>query len=270
MKNFKSILPFLLVLLLAAPLVHAQTTTTTTTLSVALTDTSGSRVVLASGTNVAANGFIFVDKELMSVVGAVNSSTTVWTVRRGAGGIVGTHAAAAKVVVAAPAQAAYVFRSNAPSGTCTATSEAYLPFIVVPTGEEINCTAGRWVSDANKRTVTYMQGPTVANAVTSQVFIADRAYVVTGIKAVWGVKETTGAMDVTPEKATGTTACGSGTALLSAAIDATGTANTVATGTLSATAASLHLAAGDRLCVKLSATPNEIANLAVTFTLVPK
>lgn len=270
MKNLKTILPFLLVALLAVPAIHAQTTTTTTTLSVALTDTSTSRVTLASGTNVAANGFIFVDKELMAVIGAVNNSSTVWAVRRGAGGTVGTHPASAAVTVASPSQAAYVFRTSAPAGSCTAANEAYLPITIVPTGDTMTCSAGQWVSKASYRTVTYQQGPTVANAVTSQVFIADRPYVVTGIKAVWGVKESTGAMDVTPEKATGTTACGSGTALTAAVVDATGTAATVASPALSATASALHLATGDRLCVKLTATPNEIANLVVAFTLAPK
>jgi hypothetical protein len=270
-NKFKTLIPFLLVALLAVSLpVHAQTTTTTTTLSVALTDTSSSTVVLASGTNVAANGFIYVDKELMAVIGPINSSTTRWTVRRGAGGIVGKHAAAAKVTVAAPGiQAANVFRTNAPSGTCTATAEAYLPIINVLTGEELTCSAGLWVSNTNSRTVSYMQGPTVANAVTTQFFIADKPYVVTGIKAVWGTAETTGAMAVTPEKATGTTACGSATAIATA-FDAATTANTVATGALSATAANLHLATGDRLCVKLTATPNEVKDLVVTVTLAPK
>jgi hypothetical protein len=271
MKNFKTILPFLLVALMALAPLHAQTTTTTTTLSVALTDTSSQTVVLAAGTNVAANGFIYVDKELMAVIGPINSSTTRWTVRRGAGGIVGTHAAAAKVTVAAPGiQAANIFRNSAPSGTCTAGNEPYLPIVIVPTGEEITCAAGVWVSNTNARTVTYMQGPTVANAVTTQFFIADRPYVVTGIKGVWGTAESTGAMAVLPEKATGTTACGSATALLTAGFDATGTAATVGTGTLSATAAALHLATGDRLCMKLTATPNEVKDIVVTVTLAPK
>lgn len=271
LNKLKTIVPFLLVALLSVAIPsHAQTTTTTTTLSAAITSTSADRVTLAAGTNVAANGFIYADKELMAVIGAVNGSTTVWQVRRGAGGTVGTHASGVKVTVAAPGTMALaVFRRKATSGTCTATAEPYLPYIVIDTGEEVNCSAGRWTSNAMARTMTYSQGPTVANAVTTEFFIADRPYVVTGVKAVWGTAESTGSMDVMPEKATGTTACGSATALLATAIDATATAATVRTGTLSATASALHFATGDKMCMKLTSTPNEIKDLVVTVTMVP-
>ena len=49
-----------------------------------------------------------------------------------------------------------------------------------------------------------------------------------------------------------------------APIDATGTADTTATGSLTATAADLQFASGDTLCIDLTATPNEVVNLVVT------
>ena len=119
-------------------------------------------------------------------------------------------------------------------------------------------------------TVSWAQGGVVANAEDSIFFIADRAYTVTGINAVWSVAETTGSMDIMPEKLTGTTACGSGNDLLSAAVAGTGTANTVTAGSLTATGADLDLAAGDRICVDLSATPNEVKNITVTVKLKVK
>lgn len=144
--NLKTIVPFLLVLLIALPTAHAQTTTTTTTLSAAITTMGGQTVTLASGTNVAANGFLYVDKELMAVVSAVNGSSTVWRVQRGAGGIVGTHASSAKVYVAAPGEMARnVFRTVAPGGACTATNEAYLPIVITTTGQKFNCVSSLWV-----------------------------------------------------------------------------------------------------------------------------
>lgn len=116
-------------------------------------------------------------------------------------------------------------------------------------------------------TVTWAQGATAADAVSTQFFIADRAYTVSAINVVWGVAESTGAMNVMVQRLQGTEACGSGDDLQDAVVDATATANTVTTPDLTGTAALLDLAAGNRLCVELTATPNEVTNLVVTVTL---
>lgn len=121
-----------------------------------------------------------------------------------------------------------------------------------------------------QKTVTWAQGGVPANAVNSQFFIADEGYVVTAINVVWGTAETTGDMDIMLERLQGTEACGSGDDLQAAVVDATGAANTVATPALTATPALLSLAAGDRLCVDLTATPNEVANIVVTVTMNPE
>lgn len=118
------------------------------------------------------------------------------------------------------------------------------------------------------QTVSWAQGGTAADALDTQFFIADQAYTVTAINVVWGVAESTGAMDVMVERLQGTEACASGDDLQAAVVDATGTANTVTTPDLTATAANLNLAAGNRLCVDVSATPDEVTNLVVTVTLV--
>jgi hypothetical protein len=118
-----------------------------------------------------------------------------------------------------------------------------------------------------EHTVTWAQGGTAGDALDTQFFIADRAYTVTEINVVWGVAESTGAMDVMVERLQSTEACAAGDDLQAAVVDATGTANTVATPTLTSTTANLDLAAGNRLCVDVSATPNEVANLVVTVTL---
>ena len=115
--------------------------------------------------------------------------------------------------------------------------------------------------------VSWSQGATPADALDTIFFVADRAYTITDVDVVWGTAESTGSMDVDVEKLTGTEACASGTDVISAVVDATGTANTVASATLSSTASELDLAAGDRLCVDLTATPNEVANLVVTVGL---
>ncbi|HWP39750.1 MAG TPA: hypothetical protein VNL70_02405, partial [Tepidisphaeraceae bacterium] len=126
---------------------------------------------------------------------------------------------------------------------------------------------------AASQTLGHISVPVALGAAATHVdgvfFIADRPYKVTDIDAIWAVAESTGSMDVMVERLQGTEACGSGDDLLAAAIDATGTANTVNNGTLTATTANLTLAAGDRLCLDLTATPNEITNLVVTVGLDP-
>lgn len=89
--------------------------------------------------------------------------------------------------------------------------------------------------------------------VSSSLFIAPRAMQVVGCECVYGVQAGQ-ACKLLLEKATGTTAPGSGTALLTnntnTGFDINTTANTVQTGTLTATEADLQLAAGDRLSAK--------------------
>lgn len=70
-------------------------------------------------------------------------------------------------------------------------------------------------------------------------------------------------------KDTSTNAPGAGTDLLSAAFDLNGTANTVQNGALSATAADLVLAAGDRLSVDFANAIQSSAGVLVTVALAP-
>ena len=92
-----------------------------------------------------------------------------------------------------------------------------------------------------------------AQMISSSLLILPRAVQLVGAQFVAGVVAGQ-ACAVQIEKCTGTTAPGSGTALLTnntnAGFDATATANTVQTGTLTATTASLQFAAGDRCSMK--------------------
>lgn len=109
---------------------------------------------------------------------------------------------------------------------------------------------------------------TVLNAlsVSSAVFVADAAYQVVGVRSVWGVAGGAAAV-LNVEKLTGTTAPGSGTALLTSNFDLTSTANTVNTGTLTGTVADLQLAAGDRLGCKLGGVLTGLVGCALTVLL---
>lgn len=244
---------------------QAQTTLTSTTLTTALGDT-GRAVVVGSATNVAASSYLFIDREAMLIQSV--SGTTAQVVRGFAGTAARAHSASSIVYTGTPSQ----FYQSEVSGTCTLTSEAVTPRIVLRSGNIYACTGGFWNRlglDIGTVPAVFQQGGTAANAIDTIFFVADRPYLVSAIRGVWAVAETTGAMGILVKKLTGTTACASGTSL-NTSIDATGTANTVSTATLTATAASLLLAAGDRLCVDLDATPNEVTMMTVTVTLVPR
>ena len=101
-------------------------------------------------------------------------------------------------------------------------------------------------------------------AVSTNAFVADTGYVLTAVTCVWATASTSGTFMV--EKLTGTTAPGSGTALLTGTVDTSTTANTVTNPALIATVASLTLAAGDRIGFKWAGTVTSLAGFAVTLT----
>lgn len=93
-------------------------------------------------------------------------------------------------------------------------------------------------------------------------FIANRDMTITSVRAIWSTAFAAAVtLDVT--KDTSTNAPGAGTSILAATVAADGTANTVATPALAATAATLQMAAGDRLSVKLSAATTGIGLVVV-------
>ena len=105
-------------------------------------------------------------------------------------------------------------------------------------------------------------------------FTAERAYQVTSvveIHATAGVD--VGAVNMQVTKDTSTDAPGAGTDLLTnntnAGFDLKGTANTVQVGTLTATTASLQLAAGDRLSVDFAGVLTTLAGVQLTVALQP-
>lgn len=248
---------------------RAQTTVSSTTLDEAVSSPSQLFVIVASATGIEVNDFLFVDHEIMRVT---SISGTRINVRRGQEGTAARAHGDDAILYHGPSEQFYR-NEVVPGSNCTATSERFLPRIVIPTGRMYQCTGGVWQqlgAEIGTVIASFVQGGTAADALDTVFFIADRPYVVSKIQAVWSTAESTGSMDIMVEKLTGTTACASGTDLQTSAIAGTGTANTVNTATLSATASSLLVAAGDRLCVDLSATPNEVVGMVVQATLVPR
>lgn len=116
----------------------------------------------------------------------------------------------------------------------------------------------------------FKEVPAIYNAATATIatqnfFLSNRDYLIIGAQAIWSVKGTSPVIDITTE--TSTTAAGSGTSILSATIDGSTVANTVNVAALTATAATLRLAAGQRLSVKISGTTTGLAGLVVIVYL---
>lgn len=106
-----------------------------------------------------------------------------------------------------------------------------------------------------------------ANSVTTPVFIADKAYQVVSVTEVHSVVSSSGTLVV--EKDTGTTAPGSGTSLFaSGSLDLTSAINVPVTKALTATVATLKLAAGDRISFVFGGTLTGLVG-AVTVVIRP-
>lgn len=107
--------------------------------------------------------------------------------------------------------------------------------------------------------------PLVAATVSETIWIAPFACELVSVREVHRVASSSGTLQV--QKLTGTTAPGSGTNLLTGTVSLAGTANTVVSGTLIGTTASLRFAAGDRLGTLIAGTMTSLAGgvLVCTF-----
>jgi hypothetical protein len=125
-----------------AALAFSQTATTSTTLAQAMAS-GDSTINLASATGVTAADLgpttgIFVDREYMTVRSLVAGSTLIWNVNRGAAGSIrGPHQSGAKVWIGPPA--VFDLGPNDRVGTCTRTSFARLPLVMVRSGTIMDC-----------------------------------------------------------------------------------------------------------------------------------
>lgn len=120
---------------------------------------------------------------------------------------------------------------------------------------------------ANIVPATYMFTGTPA-ATDQAFFIAQRAMVIKSVSQVHSVAAG-GTSTLTVTKDTTPAAPGAGTAIQTGSFNLNATANTVQTGTLAASAATLTLAAGDRLSVKFANAIQSSAGIVVTVGMMP-
>lgn len=98
-------------------------------------------------------------------------------------------------------------------------------------------------------------------------FMANRAYRAKAASIICSSTSTVPTVDITHD--TGTNAPGAGTSILTGVMTMSATANTRVVGTLSATVATLTLAAGDRLAHKWGGTVGSITGALVSVLLEP-
>lgn len=110
--------------------------------------------------------------------------------------------------------------------------------------------------------------PYTATIANGSFFVADRTYIVKGIRGRVDVAGTGGACTAVIRKAPSGTAGASGTALHTGSFNLVGTANTNQVLTLSTTEGALRIAAGDCLFFNLTGTPTSAVG-NVTLTLAP-
>lgn len=163
-------------LLLAASLSFAQTILTMTTLSSAVTDSGAQKIIVASATGINAPSasdptkatVLYIDREAMDVEAV--SGTTI-TVIRGTNSTAGRIHASSALIFVIPAYLVTFSGTNygappaVPAGSCTRSTELYLPRIQFVSGMISDCVGGQWTTgDAlsttrNSGTVLYAPQP---------------------------------------------------------------------------------------------------------------
>lgn len=124
-------------------------------------------------------------------------------------------------------------------------------------------------TDADAGSFIIASGEYIATSVDKTIFVAPRAMRVVGVTLRVTVAGTNGsAVSVTVRKVPSGTAIGSGTALLSAALDLKGTANTNQVGALSTTAGALNIAAGEAIALDFTGTLTDATGV-VSVALCP-
>jgi hypothetical protein len=117
---------------------------------------------------------------------------------------------------------------------------------------------------ANSVTQTLFICPPAASAASG--FPPQGTYQVVGASLVFSTASSSGTVQI--EKATGTTAPGSGTALLTGTMSTAGTANTVVNGTVVSNPNTLTLNPGDRLNVVIGGTQTGLVDLCVDVYMI--
>lgn len=211
-------------------------------------------------------GAVVITGGLGTTTGA-GGAVTITSGAAGSTGVAGAIAIAVGAATAGNGSAITLTGGNGASSTNSGGNVNLIPGTAVSTGTpgefQINSTAGT-------TEFSWLQSTVAAVPVSGSSYVialANRAYRVKAMRICCSSSATVPTVDL--RKDTGTTAPGSGTTLLTGVATFSGTANTVVSGTLISTVASLTMAAGDRLSVTFGGTVGSIINATVSVLVVP-
>lgn len=203
-----------------------------------------------------------------SLVGGAGGATGAGgalAITSGAGGSTSGAAGAIAIAVGAATSAngasITVTAGNGAGGTNSGGNINLVPGTAVSTG-----TPGE-VQVAGDSGLIFINTALVAASATQSIFVATRPVRVKALSRTFGTASTSGTLQL--EKIPSGTANASGTNLLTGTVALSGTTNTVASGTLIGTVASLTLAAGDRLGFVIAGTMTNLANCMVSVAVTP-
>lgn len=187
------------------------------------------------------------------------------TITSGQGGATSGAAGAINISVGSATNAAgasiTLTAGNGATGTNGGGNINLVPGTAVSTG-----TPGEVQANGNSQWI-FVSEPLTATDVTRTLLVATRPMRLKATSVVFSTASSSGTVQL--EKCTGTTAPGAGTTLLSGTVSLSGTANTVANGTLIATVASLTFATGDRLGMVIAGTMTNLVGCRLSVALAP-
>jgi len=144
----------LVALLLMIPVLgHAQAALNYTVLSGAVTSATATNVYVAAATGIAANKYLYIDREVLRVNSTYVAASLNVPVSRGQLGTRAvTHAAAAEVNVAT--NYAFTTVDKYAGSTCTAANEITLPIFNTVTGNRWDCVESAWTRAYSTASIT--------------------------------------------------------------------------------------------------------------------
>jgi len=176
---------------------NAQTALVQTTLSAAI-NSSQTNIVLASVTGLARNTYgIYIDREFMTIT-AVNTTSRVVSVVRGANGTRGTsHAASTMVLYGVTGASSGGFQNYDPYGSCVTAQQQYTPWVNVLNGNQWLCSTVTltWVPgwgnyDAEQAVTTLVASAAGAILPSGPLFHVNGTQAVTGFTVPVGCNAT--------------------------------------------------------------------------------
>lgn len=188
-------------------------------------------------------------------------AVTITSGAAGATGVAGAVNIAVGAATAGAGSTVTITGGNGAGGTAAGGNVNIVPGTAVSTG-----IPGEWQVNGNSG-LSHVALSFSATDASRAVFICTRPMRLKACSSMFTTASTSGTWTV--EKLTGTTAAGSGTALLTGTVALSGSANTVANGTLIATVASLTFAAGDRVSIVIAGTMTNLVGAIGTITLTP-